>query len=107
MTRRPIYSHPLTGKVLRWTDKSDETYSVRRFIEPVTPDGELWLMEYLCPVHGEPVGEMLLMRLSEIAERHDSGHEIYDSFAAMVAHDRQLEEELDANEPASSARVKH
>lgn len=91
--------HPLIGKVLRWTDEEDgSTYCTRRFIEPVSDDGDIWLMEHLSPIHGVSLGISCLMRLSDIVCRNVLDAEIYESFDAIKSQDHRHGDEVHDND---------
>src|SRR5215467_885019 len=97
--------HPLQGKVLRWDNEDEETFSVRRFIAPINDD--LWLMEFLCPDHGEPLPGQFLMKLSDIADREPIDAEIFASWEAFAEHMADIQARAEEDADATPPRVTH
>jgi hypothetical protein len=88
----------LTDKILRWTEideKGRSIFFVRRFVAPVSADGDIWLMEHLCPEHGESIDSMLLMRLSDIVTRKHYDAEIFEDVDTYLEHERLMSNHRD------------
>ena len=83
----------LVDKILRWTEideKGRSIFYVRRFVAPVSADGDIWLMEHMCPEHGESLESMLLMRLSDIVTRKHYDAEIFDNADIYLEHEHLM-----------------